>query len=49
MSSDFDRLLAELTKKGDPKVHGVLMKCVDKNGASCSPSPNFKSQKLTIP
>lgn len=32
MASDFDRLLAESTKKGKATVHGVLMQCVDKHG-----------------
>lgn len=31
-TSDFDTMLAELTQKHNPKVHGVIMKCVDKNG-----------------
>ncbi|TVY18142.1 Acyltransferase LovD [Lachnellula arida] len=30
--SEFDFLLAQYTKKGNPKVHGVLAKCIDKNG-----------------
>ncbi|KAL6230659.1 hypothetical protein BDW75DRAFT_60265 [Aspergillus navahoensis] len=30
--SDFDALLAEYTNKEDPKVHGVICKCVDRNG-----------------
>ncbi|RDW64557.1 serine hydrolase domain-containing protein [Aspergillus mulundensis] len=30
--SDFDALLAEYTNKENPKVHGAILKCVDKNG-----------------
>ncbi|KAF2703141.1 beta-lactamase class C and other penicillin binding protein [Pleomassaria siparia CBS 279.74] len=30
--SEFDALLAEYTEKGNAKVHGVICKCVDKNG-----------------
>lgn len=30
--SDFDVLLAEYTEKGNAKVHGVICKCVDRNG-----------------
>lgn len=30
--SDFDALLADYTRKGAPKVHGLICKCVDKNG-----------------
>ncbi|KAF2794584.1 beta-lactamase class C and other penicillin binding protein [Melanomma pulvis-pyrius CBS 109.77] len=30
--SDFDALLAEYTEKGNAKVHGVICKCVDRNG-----------------
>ncbi|KAH7396227.1 penicillin binding protein [Pyrenochaeta sp. MPI-SDFR-AT-0127] len=29
---DFDALLADYTKKGNAKVHGVICKCVDRNG-----------------
>lgn len=32
MTTEFDSLLAERTKKGEATVHGVLIKCVDKNG-----------------
>lgn len=32
MASEFDDLLAEVTKKDDLKIHGVLIKCIDKNG-----------------
>jgi hypothetical protein len=32
--TDFDRILAEATKKGEATVHGVIIKCVDKNGES---------------
>lgn len=39
MTTDFDSLLAERTKKGDPAVQGVLMKCVDKNGWCRPPVP----------
>ncbi|KAE8151333.1 beta-lactamase/transpeptidase-like protein [Aspergillus avenaceus] len=30
--TEFDALLAEYTDRGNPKVHGVICKCVDKNG-----------------
>ncbi|KAL4994458.1 beta-lactamase/transpeptidase-like protein [Aspergillus recurvatus] len=30
--SDFDALLAEYTNKENPKVHGVICKCVDRDG-----------------
>lgn len=30
--SDFDALLAEYTSKENPKVHGVICKCVDRHG-----------------
>ncbi|EON63749.1 beta-lactamase [Coniosporium apollinis CBS 100218] len=30
--SDFDALLADYTEKGNAKVHGVICKCVDRNG-----------------
>lgn len=30
--SNFDRLLHDYTTKGKAKVHGVLVKCVDKEG-----------------
>ncbi|KAI9719611.1 MAG: hypothetical protein M1812_003382 [Candelaria pacifica] len=29
--SEFDALLADYTKRGNPKVHGVICKCVDRN------------------
>lgn len=32
--SEFDRLVEEYTKKGGASVHGVMAKCVDKNGGS---------------
>lgn len=32
--SDFDALLAEYTNKENPKAHGVICKCVDRNGMS---------------
>jgi hypothetical protein len=37
--SDFDALLADYTTKGNAKVHGVIIKCVDRNGIP--PSPLF--------
>ncbi|KAJ4303021.1 hypothetical protein N0V90_001912 [Kalmusia sp. IMI 367209] len=30
--SDFDKLLADYTRKEDPKIHGVIIKCVGKDG-----------------
>ncbi|PSR85607.1 beta-lactamase/transpeptidase-like protein [Coniella lustricola] len=32
MASSFEQLLVERTKKNDPAVHGVLIKCVGRNG-----------------
>ncbi|CAI6252374.1 unnamed protein product [Periconia digitata] len=32
VKTDFDVLLSEYTQKETPKVHGVIAKCVDKNG-----------------
>lgn len=41
--SDFDALLADYTSKENPKVHGVICKCVDKHGIP-PPSPGTRSQ-----
>jgi len=32
--ADFENLLNQYTRKDDPKVHGVLAKCIDKDGQS---------------
>lgn len=32
MATDFDSLLAERTKNGAASVHGVMIKCIDKQG-----------------
>lgn len=39
--SDFDKLLENYTTKGNAKVHGVLAKCVDKEGVP-------RRSKLTV-
>lgn len=36
MANDFDSFLAEVTKKEDAIVHGLLIKCIDKNGGFCA-------------
>lgn len=43
--SEFDNLLASFTEKGGAKVHGAIMKCVDKNGTF--PSRYQTSYSLT--
>lgn len=48
MTTDFDSLLAERTKKGDPTVQGVLVKCVDKNGWCRPPPPPRAIHRLDL-
>lgn len=44
MTLDFDQLLGERTKEGEAAVHGVLMKCVDKDGPGAPPLPSLVLQ-----
>lgn len=37
--STFDQLVKEYTKKGEASVHGLMAKCVDKNGQSSEAQP----------
>lgn len=44
--SDFDTLLADYTRKENPKVHGVICKCVDGNGIFSLPLAETYSDSL---
>jgi hypothetical protein len=47
--SDFDTFLAQFTEKGTTKIHGAVMKCVDKTGiASTRVIVMVKVEALTL-